>query len=301
MVVRTRSYYAKNTASASGAATRSKMLHTDSLREASIRSYKIYTPKRKVRISEYEDTLGEHHNDDHQPENIDVLMSDAADIMVSFQNHDADVPHCCINPMSPIQKYIYRIDVYNVEQTIHYKTAYVIYDVNTRKYTVHVIVSNVYMDEIDGGGAVSGGGVSGGGGGGDVGNSAYSPRAWKLPLPKDTIQMKYSTYSRDSTLNYIFAVVIPSMEYDYYIKDDVIGVVGIDEPLLHNEDACFYDIERIVHNSTSDETTNGYKAFMLIPSRNFWYLPSTATAYTSTTTVMNRYTEAAAKAILEIL
>jgi hypothetical protein len=297
MVVRTRSYYAKNTNSASGAsgtvaASRSKMLHTHSLREASIRSYKIYTPKRKVRISEYEDTLGEEHHDDHQPENIDVLMSDAADIMVSFQNHDADVPHCCINPMSPIQKYIYRIDVYNAEQTIHYKTAYVIYDPNTRKYTVHVIVSNVYTDEIDGSS------VSGGGGGSVSNSAAYSStRGPKLPPPKDTIQMKYSTYGRESTLNYIFAIVIPSVEYDYYIKDDIIGIVGIDNSTLYNEDACFYDIERIVHDSTSNETTNGYKAFMLIPSRNFWYIPSTAAAYTATTTLM----KAAASAILEIL
>jgi hypothetical protein len=95
--------------------------------------------------------------------------------------------------------------------------------------------------------------------------------------------------------------VIPSVEYDYYIKDDIIGVVGIDNSTLYNEDACFYDIERIVHDSTSNETTNGYKAFMLIPSRNFWYIPSTTTAYTVTTTVMNRYTEAAADSILAIL
>lgn len=253
--------------------------------------------------------------------NREITMMDAANIMISIRNepdHDdvndvndydddydassdslPDYGHQCINPMSPVEKYIYRMDVYNVEQTIHYKTAYVIYDVTTRMYIVYAIVSNVYISETD--------------------TETYqqqqqqqstttaSPRGGandsviraNLPIPRDTIQMKYSTSTVERVLNYIFTVIIPPVEYDYYIKDDIIGVVGgIDESAI-NRDTSFYDIERLIYDKTSKDTINGYKSFMLIPSRNFWYTPASSTACVASS--QNKYTIQSADAILAIL
>lgn len=301
MVVRTRSYYtalatAAGTprASTSSRSSRSSgVFHTPSLCEASVRSYKVYTPKRKaVRIAEdYED------RDDYGG----ITMSDAANIIVSFQNipeeapeeapvkvvvsppsFDPDYGHQCINPMTPIQNYIYRMDVYSLDQTVHYKSAYVIYDKTTRMYTVHAIVSNIYAEDVT------------------SAREEHAPTA-NLPLPKNTIQMKYATYLREAALNYIMTVVIPSVEYDYYLKDDVIGIVGDND--VYNADASFYDLERVLYDTTSNETTNGFKAFLLIPSRNFWYtpVPATTAAAAATAFTQNRYTASAADAILNIL
>ena len=311
MVVRTRSYYTA-LATAAGTprdSTRNRnssstgVFHTPSLREASVRSYKIYTPKRKaVRIAEDHDD-----HDDRDEDYGGITMSDAANIIVSFQNVpeeapeetpvdeeapevvdpptvDPDYGHQCINPMTPIQNYIYRMDVYSLDQTAHYKSAYVIYDKTTRMYIVHAIVSNLYAEDV---------------------TSAREERAptANLPLPKNTIQMKYATYVREAAINYIMTVVLPSVEYDYYIKDDVIGIVGNND--VCNQDSSFYDLERLLYDNTSSETTNGYRAFLLIPSRNFWYTPvSAATAASATATAaftQNRYIASTADAILNIL
>jgi hypothetical protein len=103
----------------------------------------------------------------------------------------------------------------------------------------------------------------------------------------------------ERVLNYIFTVIIPPVEYDYYIKDDIIGVVGgIDESAI-NRDTSFYDIERIIYDKTSKDTINGYKSFMLIPSRNFWYTPASSTACVASS--QNKYTIQSADAILAIL
>ena len=321
MVVRTRSYYT-TLATVAGTprdSTRNSnsstcVFHTPSLREASVRSYKVYTPKKKatVRIAEHHEEYDD-HEDDSISQNISaggcgrcITMSDAANIIVSFQNVpeealeetpvdeapvnvmdpptvEPDYGHQCINPMTPIQNYIYRMDVYSLDQTIHYKSAYVIYDKTTRMYTIHAIVSNIYAEDVS-----------------SV-REEDTPTA-NLPLPKNTIQMKYATHVRQDALNYIMTVVLPSVEYDYYIKDDVIGIVGNND--IYNADTSFYDLEQLLYDNTSSETTNGYKAFLLIPSRNFWYTPAptidtdtiTATAFTQ-----NKYTVSAADSILNIL
>lgn len=268
-------------------------------------------------IEEYEEETSD-ADTDAAYNNREITMTDAANIMISIRNepdHDdvnddnddyddyddyetsssdslPDYGHQCINPMSPVEKYIYRMDVYNVEQTIHYKTAYVIYDVTTRMYIVYAIVSNVYISETEQQ---------------QQPTTTASPRGGandsviraNLPIPRDTIQMKYSTSMVERVLNYIFTVIIPPVEYDYYIKDDIIGVVGgIDESAI-NRDTSFYDIERIIYDKTSKDTINGYKSFMLIPSRNFWYTPASSTACVASS--QNKYTIQSADAILAIL
>jgi len=309
MVVKTRSYYttvATTEPRVSTSASSSGVFHTPSLRESNIKTYKIYKPKRKaVRITE--DDIHE-VRDDYVSEigsgcgGSNITMSDAANIIVSFQNEPEESPeeaqvvdpptvepdygHQCINPMTPILNYIYRIVVYSFDKKVHYKSAYVIYDKTTRLYTVHAIISNIYAED-------------------DVTLTREehdAPRAKNLPLPVNTIQMKYLTYIRDQALNYIMTVVIPSVEYDYYIKDDVIGTVGNND--IYNADTSFYDLERLLYDNTSSETTNGYKAFLLIPSRNFWYTPVPTTGEDTTTATaftQNRYKESAADAVLNIL
>jgi hypothetical protein len=74
-------------------------------------------------------------------------------------------------------------------------------------------------------------------------------------------------------------MVVPSNEHDYYIQDDILGLAIQQQEFQKNvfgEDSCFYDIEDLMYDNTSNETTTGFKAFMLVPSRNFWYSPAGA-------------------------
>jgi hypothetical protein len=166
---------------------------------------------------------------------------------------------------------MYRISVYNIDQTSHYKTAYIIYDNTSRLYHIHTIISNQLPNEADG----------------DT-NAANtfvpSTTCRNLPEPGNTIQTKYTTYICDMAINYIMMMVIPSKEYDYYIQDDILGVVIQDDEfrkIAFGADSSFYDIEGLLHDKSSTETITGFKAFMLIPSRNFWYAP--AGSYFTTT------------------
>jgi hypothetical protein len=197
--------------------------------------------------------------------------------------------HVCINPMTPIQKYIYRINVYNSQQTLHYKTAYVVYNKETRIYTLYAIVSNVYYNEQENTTTTTTTTTP------PVGDS-------RLPTPKNTIQMKYKSYVRELILNYIMTVIVPSVEYDYYIKDDMLGVIGSQRDVddtYDSDDTSFYDIDNLMNECTTRETINGYNAFMLIPTRNFWYIPITTDDFGANS--QHRYTMNAADSILTIL
>ena len=97
-----------------------------------------------------------------------------------------------------------------------------------------------------------------------------------LPLPKNTLQLKYRSYMSDIITNYIMTMIIPSLDIDYYIQDDILGlVIQPDEfgKMAFTEESSFYDIENLMYDETSSETTIGFKAFKLAPSRCFWYSP----------------------------
>jgi hypothetical protein len=116
--------------------------------------------------------------------------------------------------MTPVSKYIYRIGIYNISQTQHYKTAYILYDTKSRMFHVYTIISNQVPDEEE---TATGSEPAGAGSATDM--------AFSLPLPKNTIQTKYTTYINETVSNYVMTMVIPSNEHDYYIQDDILGVV----------------------------------------------------------------------------
>jgi hypothetical protein len=177
------------------------------------------------------------------------------------------ISHTCINPMQPVTKYVYRIGIYNINQTLHYKSAYVLYDQKNRLFYVYTIISNqVPCKEGDAADAAAPTGLS----------SDTMMMTFSLPEPNNTIQTKYTTYISDTVSNYITTMIIPSNHYDYFIQDDILGFAVSTEEFREKafgDESSYYDIEHIVYDNTSSETTTGHKAFKLIQSRNFWYSP----------------------------
>jgi hypothetical protein len=218
---------------------------TPSFREASLRTYKVYTP-------------GEHDGSD---------MSYIAEAIMELQGNetrknDIITRHMCMNPMHPITQYAYSIRVYNSAKTLHYKSAYVLYDNTTRLYTVYSIISNVMTGDDSGSGS-------------DDDDTVHIP-----PNPVRTVHTKYTTHLMDTAVNYITTLIVPVNIYDYYIQDDIIGIVASHQELTETAfgpDSSYYDISQLFQDDTSlRETIHGMKAFKMIPSREFWFVPSAA-------------------------
>jgi hypothetical protein len=283
---------------------------TPSLVEACTRTYKVYSPRNKpLRNST----------------TITTTTASAAEALLALQSHDEDANeiqynidnqrysssessessepttvshhhHACLNPMTPISTYIYRIGIYNIAQTVHYKTAYILYDPTTRLYNIYTIISNQLA-------AAAARQETVGGSGSEL------PTEFTLPAPNNTIQTKYKSYVDETVTNFIMTMVVPSNEHDYYIQDDVFGIVIQRDEFQKKAfgvDSCFYDIEDLIYDDTSSETITGFKAFMLVPPRNFWYSPVGAYYYTPTeaNTVAyrdNTYTSHTVGSILSIL
>lgn len=274
---------------------------TPSFVEANTRTYKIYTPTRKPR----------------QAALAAEAEAEAAEVLVGFQEEEleqeqyvysprsedesdtlsapasASVNHTCLNPMRPITKYMYRITAYNMKQTSHYKTAYIIYDNTSRLFHVYSIVSNKLSNEAE-----------------DADTFVPSPITCRnLPEPCNTIQTKYTTYISEMAMNYIMTMIIPSREYDYYVQDDILGVVIQDDEfrkIVFSTDSSFYDIEGLLHDKSSTETITGFKTFMLVPVRNFWYDPAAGYVTTTAESALsyggdNRYTSDIINSVLMIL
>ena len=317
MVVKTRSYYQEKqretaaeadtvyiTSSAcGGGARRSRRVKimTHLFQEANTRTYKIYAPVRKptqaaaaaaAEEEAAEALLSFHEEEEQQPEQEqydnsprseedDDTLSASASVSAS-----AVVNHTCMNPMRPITKFMYRIGVYNIKQSSHYKTAYIIYDNTSRLFHVYSIVSNKLSNEAD--------------------DAVPSATCCNLPEPGNTIQIKYSTYICEMAMNYIMTMIIPSNEYDYYIQDDILGVVIQDDEFrntVFGADSSFYDIEGLLNDKSSTETITGFKTFMLVPSRNFWYDPAGYFITTGTSSLCgdNSYTSNIINSVMMIL
>ena len=294
---------------------------TPSFIEASTRTYKVYSPKNKPLTVSSGGLLSSSSSkrkiifeDDAAAAATEALLAlqyhdnDANDIQYNgdttgndYQNYSpsssssASVSqrhHACLNPMTPISTYIYRIGIYNIAQTIHYKTAYILYDSTTRLYNVYTIISNQLSSHQE-----------------TVGGGSDLRTEFTLPAPNNTIQTKYKSYVDETVTNFIMTMVVPSNDHDYYIQDDVFGVVIQRDEFQKKAfgvDSCFYDIEDLIYDNTSSETITGFKAFMLVPPRNFWYSPVGAYYYTPTeaNTVAyrdNTYTSHTVGSILSIL
>jgi hypothetical protein len=315
MVVKTRSSNKKNSSNtvvapapdATGPCHDRHSLFTPSFREASIWNYKIHTGRRS--------SGGVHYHRDHQEEEHDMqaLEESATEALLDISesspspspssplNHPEDdvmSSHACINPMQPITRYMYRISVYNSDRTLHYKTAFILYNHKSRLYYVYTIVSNSYPSADDDASSASASASA---------SASDSSSASGFPQPVNTIHMKYLSYIGDTIMNYVTTLIVPHKDYDYFIQDDILGVVQSNDSAftgtVFSDESSYYDIERLLHDKTSTETTNGYRVFQLIGSRNYWFdpaVPQSASASASASP-WTAYTPETLQSVLQIL
>lgn len=301
MVVKTRSGNKKkslNTVATSSYGTgpcddRHHSLFTPSFREANIWNYKIHTGRRSSSSSG-----GHHvHYRDQEEDDMEPLEASATEALVDISDSPSPPPnpedvmssHACINPMHPITRYMYRISVYNSERTLHYKTAFILYNHKTRLYYVYTVVSNSYPSDDDDASSASA-------------SASDSSSASGFPQPVNTIHMKYLSYIGDTIMNYVATLIVPHKNYDYFIQDDILGIVqsndGAFTACVFGDESSYYDIDRLLHDKTSTETTNGFRVFQLIGSRNYWYDPAVVPSASDSSVP---YTPETLQSVLQIL
>ncbi len=243
---------------------------TPSLRTASMRSYKIYTggnrSKSRNHHYPYEESVESHIVEEDVvmgEEDMEAAAAAAAETLTDMRTTNN---HACMNPMHPITRYMYRMQVFNSSRTQHYKTAFIGYNNKNRLYYIHTVISNCYPES-------------------DPQSADTTGASATLPLPVNTLQTKYSSYINDSIENFVMTMIVPSREYDYYIQDDIIGVATTDAEFcdaVFGQDSSYYDVEKLMHDESSNETINGFKAFSLIPSRSYWFDPLVVETHSST-------------------
>ena len=253
----------RRTASASSTASspptqsprRSPRLSTPSYIEASLRSYKVYTPPVRGRTRRCQELESEQvFVSESEYEAVAALVSmgegdtencEVGETEMSFQRQS------CINPMNPVTRYIYKLAVYSIDQTTHYNTAYVIYNRETRTYYVYSVISTSM---------------------GSGGEGADAVVVGSLPEPTNAIQTKFTTYVNITT--YIMNLVIPSKQREYCVLSDFIGVVGSDADFkarAFGTESCYYDIDELWNTTDSTETITGHKMFVLTPTRVYYW------------------------------
>jgi hypothetical protein len=235
------------------------------------------------------------HYQDQEEDDMAALEASATEALVDISDspsspsnpEDVMSSHTCINPMQPITRYMYRISVYNSERTLHYKTAFILYNHKNRLYYVYTIVSNSYPSDDDDASSASA-----------SASDSSSPPESGFPQPVNTIHMKYLSYIGDTIMNYVATLIVPHKNYDYFIQDDILGIVqsndGAFTASVFGDESSYYDIDRLLHDKTSTETTNGFRVFQLIGSRNYWYDPTAAST-------SEPYTPETLQSVLQIL
>jgi hypothetical protein len=288
MVVKTRSSNKKKSSNTvvAGPCDDHHSLFTPSIREASIWKYKIHTGRRAISSGGGHVHYRDHQEEEEEHDMAAALEASATEALVDLSEspnpEDVMSSHACINPMQPITRYMYRIGVYNSERTLHYKTAFILYNHKNRLYYVYTIVSNSYPDD----------GSS---------SPSSSPPESGFPQPVNTIHMKYLSYIGDTIMNYVATLIVPHKDYDYFIQDDILGIVQSNDSAftacVFGDESSYYDIDRLLHDKTSTETTNGFKVFQLIGSRNYWFDPAAAAPSDSSVP----YTPGTLQSVLQIL
>ena len=253
MVVNTRSRSSRNRqieAAASAAAEDSRdrrrvRIQTPSFRDASIRTYKIYTGGISRRRDEaVAAEAAEALIEMSEPDYDDVIESDAATATAAV----ARINHMCINPMRPITQYMYQIVVYNYDRTLHHKSAFILYNKATRMYYIYSIISNGHAYY-------------------HGGSCEFDASATTTTVdPVNTIQTKFASYTTETITEYVMTLLVPSFGHAYYIQDQIMGVVST----VSDNDTTYYDIDQLLYEKSSSETTNGLNAFPLIPYREYW-------------------------------
>jgi hypothetical protein len=315
MVVKTRSSSKKalnNVVAAGPRDDRPHHLSTPSFREASIWKYKIHTGRRS-KTSRNGGGGGVHYHRDHQEEeehdDMEALEASATEALLDIYESspssssplnppedDVMSSHACINPLQPITRYMYRISVYNSARTLHYKTAFILYNHKNRLYYVYTIVSNSYPSADDDASSASDSSSA---------SSSASASDSGFPQPVNTIHMKYLSYIHDTITNYVTTLIIPHKDYDYFIQDDILGIVQSNDSAFNasifGDESSYYDIERLLHDKTSTETTNGFRVFQLIGSRNYWYDPAVPPSVSVSASPWTAYTPETLQSVLQIL
>ena len=273
MVVRTRSSGTSAVVapvavpSVARAPRRAARFATPSYTESSLRSYKIYTPRRRpvrgVVVEESEPELGSENDAIEAADALASMNYASEDAYDAYEEEEAPIPvaaaaaafhhhRSCLNPMRPVTRYIYKLSVYNLSQTSHYTTSYVMYNRDTRTYHVYSVISTTCAGGVDAAAMATGG--------------------ESLPEPTNTIQTRYTTYmSADS---YIMNVVIPCDQREYCVLADFIGVIMDDyefKQRAFGEDSCYYDIDELWNSHESKETLTGHKMFILTPTRVYYW------------------------------
>ena len=277
---------------------RSPRLSTPSYIEASLRSYKIYTPVRgpNRRSEEPEPELEPELESEPEFSSVykEYTQVEAAEALIAMGEDcegEEEEEDCggaaemsfqrqsCINPMNPVTRYIYKLAVYSIDQTTHYNTAYVIYNRETRTYYVYSVISTSL------------------GSGGEGAGAGEATVVGSLPEPTNTIQTKFATYVNVTT--YIMNLVIPSKQREYCVLSDFIGVVGSDADFktrAFGTDSCYYDIDELWNTTDSTETITGHKMFILTPTRVYYWDAGAGVVPTS-----SMYTENDISAAMEII
>lgn len=256
-------------ASVARAPRRAARFATPSYTESSLRSYKIYTPRRRpVRGVVAEESEPEFGSENDAIEAADALASmNYTSEEASEEASEAYAPipaaaaaaasfhhRSCLNPMRPVTRYIYKLSVYNLSQTSHYTTSYVMYNRDTRTYHVYSVISTT------------------GAGAGGVGAAMAADATESLPEPTNTIQTRYTTYMTADS--YIMNVVIPCDQREYCVLADFVGVIMDDNEFKQrafDEDSCYYDIDELWNSHDSKETLTGHKMFVLTPTRVYYW------------------------------
>ena len=238
---------------------------TPSYTDASLRSYKIYTPKRRpvrgVVAEESEPELGFENAAVEAAEALASMnyASEASEAPIPAAAASFHHPRSCLNPMRPVTRYIYKLNVYNLSQTSHYNTSYVMYNRDTRTYHVYSVISTTGA----GGAAASAAATAA---------TAATTGESSLPEPTNTIQTRYTTYM--SAESYIMNVVIPCDQREYCVLADFVGVIMDDNEFKQRafgEDSCYYDIDELWNSHDSKETLTGHKMFVLTPTRVYYW------------------------------
>lgn len=292
MVVTTRSRSLQNEAATAAAASvvvvggqceqhRRVRIQTPSFRDASIHTYKIYRP-----VS--------NNHDDHDDDDDSVIHSirnhcrrdvEAANTIIELSEELVEpeeepeeeertaapvrINHVCINPMRSITNYMYHMVVYNSDRTHHHKSAFIVYNYEKHMYYVYSIISNgpyyqstrgsdvaasaeSSLDDLDGGG---------------VGGDDNEPTTFVEPI--NTIQTRFSCYVAETIEQYVMTMLVPSIGKNYYIQDQIIGILLPRQKMIFDNETTYYDIEQLLYDTSSSETTNGHIAFPLIPYREY--------------------------------
>jgi hypothetical protein len=241
---------------------------TSSFVESSIRTYKSYRPRRRgVRYNNPDDEVDDDEVDDDEVDD-DEVDDDEENMIVNNDECDDDVDHDvdhatneaadaltalsvsnihprpqCINPVSSITRYAYRLTVTDPSYTNPYITSYILYNNKTACYHVFNLVTIMCP----------------------VANAGYDQQM--------TLQTKFVSDLTHTIMRYISNLVTcsHSLHHQACVSSDFIGLVISDEKanqLFHN-DTSFYDIDALHSSTSSTETLTGHEMFILAPTKMF--------------------------------